>query len=101
MDFVWSFDVFVHIAAPDIEQYLREFARVLRRGGRGIVHHANALQYPEDFPGWRSRMTDELFAQLATRSGLRSVRQFQRFGADDQYQVYHGTYSDIISVFEK
>jgi ubiquinone/menaquinone biosynthesis C-methylase UbiE len=101
IDYVWSFDVFVHIAAPDVEAYLREFARVLRPGGRGVIHHANALQYPEDFPGWRSRMTDELFARLAARNGLRIVRQFQRFGADEQFQVYHGPYGDVISVFEK
>jgi ubiquinone/menaquinone biosynthesis C-methylase UbiE len=101
VDYIWSFDVFVHIAAPDIERYLQEFARVLRRGGRGVVHHANALQYPEDFPGWRSRMTEERFAQLAEGNGLRVVRQFQRFGPADQFQVYHGPYSDVISVFEK
>lgn len=41
VDFVWSFDSFVHIDQPVIEAYAAEFARVLRPGGRVVLHHAD------------------------------------------------------------
>lgn len=40
IDFVWSFDSFVHMELPVIDAYLAEFARVLRPGGRFTIHHA-------------------------------------------------------------
>ena len=39
VDFVWSFDAFMHIAAADTASYLREFARVMRPGAVGVIHH--------------------------------------------------------------
>ncbi|WP_218580002.1 class I SAM-dependent methyltransferase, partial [Methylacidimicrobium cyclopophantes] len=40
VDLVWSFDVFVHIDPESFSGYLRELHRVLRQGGRAILHHA-------------------------------------------------------------
>src|SRR5258708_2335827 len=38
VDGVWSFDVFVHIAPPDVDAYVAEISRVLRPGGRAVIH---------------------------------------------------------------
>lgn len=40
IDFIWSFDSFVHMEAPVISAYLNEFARVLRPRGIFTIHHA-------------------------------------------------------------
>jgi ubiquinone/menaquinone biosynthesis C-methylase UbiE len=32
--------VFVHINPTDIDAYLRDFRRILKPGGIGVVHHA-------------------------------------------------------------
>jgi len=82
IDWVWSFDVFVHIAPLDVASYISEIARVLRPGGTAVIHHSGELQR---FPGWRSPMTAVLFAELARERGLEVTRQFDswsngRFG---------------------
>src|SRR5258708_13678891 len=44
VDGVWSFDVFVHIAPPDVDAYVAEISRLLRPGGRPVIHHAKAAR---------------------------------------------------------
>jgi SAM-dependent methyltransferase len=39
VQFIWSFDSFVHIEPDITEGYLAEFARVLSPGGRCAIHH--------------------------------------------------------------
>jgi len=82
IDWVWSFDVFVHIAPLDVASYIAEIARVLRPGGTAVIHHSGGL--PRSL-GWRSPMTAVLFAELARERGLEVTRQFDswsngRFG---------------------
>jgi SAM-dependent methyltransferase len=43
VDFAFSIDVFVHLDQEDIYGYLREFLRVLRPGGRVVLHLASML----------------------------------------------------------
>ncbi len=59
VDFIWSFNVFVHISPQDTEKYLMGFKRILKKGGRGIIHHPKEGGY---YGGWRSNMTDKLFS---------------------------------------
>lgn len=40
VDFVWSYDSFVHMDRETIGAYLREIEKVLKPGGRAIIHHA-------------------------------------------------------------
>jgi ubiquinone/menaquinone biosynthesis C-methylase UbiE len=54
IDFVFSFDVFVHIDIEDIYSYLQEIRRVLRSKGRGVLHFAN-LNSPD---GWNKFVTE-------------------------------------------
>ncbi len=40
LDFIWSYDAFVHMEADVIGTYLKEIARLLRPAGRAVIHHA-------------------------------------------------------------
>ena len=53
IDRIWSFDVFVHIQAIDIEAYVAQFARILRPGGTALIHHSKSGTFAR---GWRSDM---------------------------------------------
>jgi SAM-dependent methyltransferase len=85
IDAVFSYDVFVHLTPWTIQAYLDEIARLLKPGGRAILHHANTLSEL----GWQrfrrdverekrgqpadsrfTPMTAELFAAMAGRAGL-------------------------------
>ncbi|MBI3216044.1 MAG: class I SAM-dependent methyltransferase [Mycobacterium sp.] len=77
IDRVWSFDVFVHILAVDVEPYVSEISRVLVPGGQALIHHSKngASSGP-----WRSDMTDGLMREFAQRNGLEVVDQFESWG---------------------
>jgi ubiquinone/menaquinone biosynthesis C-methylase UbiE len=96
IDFVWSHDVFVHINPEDTERYLEEFSRILRKGGRGIIHHSKDGGL---HGGWRSSMTDELFVKLLSKYGLSLVTQFDSWGKNGEFDVHY--YHDTFTVFEK
>ena len=67
-DFVFSFDCFVHIEIEDIYCYLQEVKRVLRRGGKGLLHFANL----NSAAGW-----DKFITEAPTNRGQR--KHFDRF----------------------
>lgn len=96
VDYVWSFDVFVHISPPDIDTYLGEFARVLRPGGAGIIHHARE---GGRHGGLRSAMTAELFAKMVRDHGMTVTAQIDRWGDEGQYDLE--AHHDVITVFQK
>lgn len=110
IDVIWSFGTFVHIDESEIESYLGEFRRVLRPGGKFVIHH------PGWFPGtpqlaavaphlgkpgrvltrrlsqgvWRggldrSAMTKRRFNKLAARNGLAVEKQLNRWGDRGQF----------------
>jgi ubiquinone/menaquinone biosynthesis C-methylase UbiE len=124
IDFIWSFDSFVHMDSDVIQGYLREFARVLAPGGTGVIHHA-------DKPDWslriepltrragkpgrvlqrvvsqrrlrdggnRSNVSARMVARWAQLAGMRVSRQVDAWGDDGQYTVRR--YHDRITQFGK
>jgi ubiquinone/menaquinone biosynthesis C-methylase UbiE len=56
IDAIWSFDVFVHINQAEVTNYVKEFRRVLRPGGSGVIHHG---KFAGAEGGWRSDLTTE------------------------------------------
>ncbi len=67
VDLVFTFDVFVHVEPEGIGQYLQEIERVLKPGGRAVVHYGDIRKkIARDNPGF-SRMTQaKMEALLAT-----------------------------------
>ena len=116
VDFVWSYDSFVHMDAEVIKSYFQELARVLKPGGRAIIHHANrrflrlaflrnwgrggrkayrwlSQGWSTEGDGWRSNVSAAMIARLAREAGL---------NVEDQMQYWNGCgvprFNDCISV---
>ena len=62
VDFIFSFFSLIHAEQDTMLGYLREFARVLRPGGGGFIHHSNLAQHGAYFrrlqklPRWGQRL---------------------------------------------
>ena len=97
VDTIWSFDVFVHINESDVAEYAEEFARVLRTGGRGIIHHGTVAGKEG---GWRSDLTVTRFNEILKANGLRLISQFDEW-EDNGKHFKAGLYQDGITVFPR
>ena len=98
---VWSVDVFVHIQAHDVENYVAEFARIMAPGAQALIHHAkNGIRRKN----WRSDMTASLMAQYVRQNGLEMTGQVQSWG-DGTQRIWPTlppeNSPDIISLFRK
>jgi SAM-dependent methyltransferase len=70
IDLVFSFDVFVHVEPDGIAQYLAEIERVLRPGGRAVLHYGDVEKpIARANPGF-SRMTRARMEELIARTRL-------------------------------
>ena len=96
IDFVFSFDSFVHTKREVVEAYLRQLGTKLRTNGKGFIHHSNLGEYAssprERLPqtmrkllrkagilDWEHHrnpsMSADLFRALCVRYGLHCVSQ--------------------------
>ena len=96
VDFVFSFDSFVHPDREIVEAYLRELGTKLKIGGKGFIHHSNFGEYAnsprERLPqalakplikvkilDWAHHrnpgMSADLFRALCAQQGLHCVSQ--------------------------
>ena len=76
IDYVWAYDVFVHINPTDIGAYIYDIRRVLRRDGYAIIHHAGKYSSEEvRMSGFRTLVTGEMFVNLVTDHGMKVVEQ--------------------------
>jgi hypothetical protein len=96
VDFVFSFDSFVHLPREIIAAYLSELARTLKVGGKGFIHHSNLGAYAESLServpppirkllrkikilDWEHHrnptMSADLFRSLCAQTGLHCVSQ--------------------------
>jgi len=96
IDTLWSFDVFVHINKPELEAYAGEFVRVLKEGGKGVLHHGTV---GGEKGGWRSNVTIEDMTRILTDAGLEVEEQFQTWEDDKGAEFEAGLYQDAITVF--
>lgn len=93
IDYIWSYDVFVHINPTDVDRYIADFSRILKPGGLSIIHHAGTYQDGADTTkGFRAHMTAELFSKLVAKHGMKMIEQ-------DSKLVHKN--GDIISIFVK
>jgi len=102
ISFGYSWDSMVHFDKLVMHDYLREFARVLSRGGRAFLHHSNYGAHKPDSDwatnyGTRSDMSADLFRSYAEDVGLKVV--FQRLsGISDGWGMDD---LDCLSVIER
>jgi ubiquinone/menaquinone biosynthesis C-methylase UbiE len=75
IDYIWSYDVFVHINPTDIRTYLHDIRRILKPHGYGIIHHSGLYDAKTREKGFRSFMTRELFASYVEQNGMILVEQ--------------------------
>lgn len=77
INFVFSWDSFVHMEKDVVESYLQEISRVLKENGVGFIHHSNLAQYPNaEIKNWRANSVDYIiFKQLAEKYGLKIISQ--------------------------
>src|SRR5438477_354498 len=96
VDFVFSFDSFVHLRRELVEAYLRELGRTLKIGGKGFIHHSNLGAYAESLSDrvpqpmrkllrkikildWEHHrnptMSADVFRSLCARTGLNCISQ--------------------------
>jgi SAM-dependent methyltransferase len=96
IQFIWSFDVFVHIAPAEQRAYLADFARVLETGGRAVVHHGGD---GGQHGGWRSAMTADLFVSMCQEAGLTVLRQVDSWGPGGRFVP--SVDGDVVTILEK
>jgi ubiquinone/menaquinone biosynthesis C-methylase UbiE len=124
IDFVWSFDSFVHMSADVISAYLSEMQRVLKPGGKAIIHHAGrrnsvlwlgflknsgkmgrklyqivSMGNASDNDGWRSDISRERVAQLVGNAGLSVESQVHEWGENKAYGLPR--FGDCITTISK
>jgi SAM-dependent methyltransferase len=96
VDFVFSFDSFVHLRRELVEAYLSELARTLKIGGKGFIHHSNLGAYADSLAervpqplrkllrkikvlDWEHHrnptMSADIFRSLCVQAGLRCISQ--------------------------
>jgi ubiquinone/menaquinone biosynthesis C-methylase UbiE len=96
VDFVFSFDSFVHLRRELVEAYLSELGRTLKVGGKGFIHHSNLGTYADSLServpqpmrkllrkikilDWEHHrnptMSADLFQSLCAQTGLDCVSQ--------------------------
>jgi SAM-dependent methyltransferase len=78
IDFVLSWDSFVHMHAKVIENYIKEISKKLRVGRYGFIHHSNLWGGEElsfQNKAGRSNMEASIFAQYCQSNGLEVIHQ--------------------------
>jgi ubiquinone/menaquinone biosynthesis C-methylase UbiE len=93
---IYCWDAAVHFDKTVVKDYVNEFARVLVKGGRGLIHHSNLGESASDDisknPHLRSNMSKDLFKEYCSMFGL---------NVDLQEIINWGEINDCISVFSK
>ena len=101
IDFIWSFDSFVHMEKDVISSYFQEFARVLKPNERAIIHHHNLdrskislimraingkrVKRSLNNLGSRSNITKKDIIKLTKKWGLDIVFQGDSWGENNKY----------------
>ncbi len=100
IDVVWSFDAFVHMHPDVVREYIAEIARVLKPGGKAVLHHAGIADLEthrqQDHQGWRSAVNAEIVRGFASEAGLSIERQFALW--DEANKIGVPRFGDTISV---
>lgn len=76
---LFCYDAMVHFDHVIVLQYLLETARILKPGGRALLHHSNYPGNPggdyKTNPHWRAFMPGGLFVDYCRKAGLDLIEQ--------------------------
>ena len=124
IDFIWSYDSFVHMESEVIQNYLSQFPRILRKGGTAIIHHAGKNHKLLPFArflskfgkvgklikiqilfrkiriGCRSDVSKEMVANFVKKSKLKLIKQIDTWGGTDK-QYNCKLFGDWITILRK
>jgi len=96
IDFVFSWDSFVHMQKFVIENYLAEISKKLKQGEVGAIHHSYLMGGDDEFSfqnkQGRSNFTPELFKLMCSKYNLEIIEQ-EVFQFNEIY--------DVFSIFKK
>jgi SAM-dependent methyltransferase len=96
IDFIWSYDSFVHFNPMTIYEYLRLFKNCKKQDAIGVIHHANKGEVSR---GARAYMTKDLFAEMLIDVGLKIIKQTNEWGENNEYNCK--LFGDCITVFKQ
>ena len=124
IDFIWSYDSFVHMEKDVVASYIKEFSRILRKGGAAIIHHPGRRDIALHFDffkrmgwpgrkiyqiitinklfgddGWRSDVSKEFIKKIAEQNGLHVKYQINCWGKNKEYNIK--LFNDFISKLVK
>lgn len=101
IDFIWSFDAFVHMDKNVIHSYFKEFSRILKPNGKAIIHHHNFDRSKISLlmhavrkenikkiltnENLRTSITKKDIAKLARKCRLTVVFQVDSWGENNKY----------------
>jgi len=96
INFVFSWDSFVHMHKNVVESYLVELNRVLKVGGHAFIHHANfhsGQKYSFLNLGGRANLTQEEVIEMCEKNNLEVLNQ-----TDVSFGL---SVNDIVSIIKK
>lgn len=97
VDFVWSFDTFVHIEEPEIRAYAKELRRVMKPQAIGVIHHPGSPTPDQRKNGMRSMMDRGKMLRILGDNALYLIRQTDSWGEGCNTRFA----GDMISVFAR
>lgn len=87
VDFVWSFDVFVHIEEPELRGYARDLHRVMKPQSMGVIHHPGSPTPQQRQNGMRSLLDSRKFATILAENSLHVIRQANEWGEGCNFKL--------------
>lgn len=97
IDFVWTFDTFVHIEEPEVRTYARDLHRVMNPQSMGVIHHPGSSTPEQRQHGMRSLLDSRKFATILAENSLHVIRQTSEWGNGCNMKLT----GDIITVFAR
>lgn len=97
VDFVWSFDTFVHIEEPELKAYCAEFRRVMKPQALGVLHHPGNPTPDQRRNGMRSEITSTKISMALAAAKLHTVRQLSEWAPGHNFALT----GDALTVFAR
>jgi len=86
-----------------VREYISEIARVLKPGGRAVLHHAGIADVgahrQKDHEGWRSAVNEHVVRDFASEAGLNVETQLTYW--DEAGKIGVPRFGDKISVLRR